>query len=149
MKTADINGDGNADAITIHEDDTRVLAGYVGNGTGSVGAPITTPFTNGLLKSTIGDFNSDGKDDVLVIDDVNRGFVMLSNGNGSFAAYRIPDNFSSVCRVRPGSWRFQRGRTSRFDNGLQFKRKTLVRRRHRTIYTVRHGDPFVKEDHDG
>ncbi|MGB7203789.1 MAG: VCBS repeat-containing protein, partial [Pyrinomonadaceae bacterium] len=85
MQTGDFTGDGKWDALSIHEDNARVLAAYIGNGSGTLESPVITQFTRGLLKFVVGKFNSDIKDDVFIIDDSAQGHVMLSNGNGTFS----------------------------------------------------------------
>lgn len=85
MKTGDFNGDGNKDVVSAHEDNSRVLAAYMGNGSGTLIPPVNTQFTRGLLTIIVGDFNSDGKDDVFAVDDSAQGYSMLSTGNGTFS----------------------------------------------------------------
>ncbi|HEV8593350.1 MAG TPA: VCBS repeat-containing protein, partial [Pyrinomonadaceae bacterium] len=84
MKAGDFNGDGKADAVTAHGYNSRKLAVYFGNATGSLATPITTSFSEALNKIIVGDFNRDGKDDAFVVDAASRGYCMLSTGNGTF-----------------------------------------------------------------
>ncbi|NOT46580.1 MAG: VCBS repeat-containing protein, partial [Acidobacteria bacterium] len=102
MKTGDFNGDGKSDAVSIHRDNTRGLASYLGNGNGSIAAPVFTQFTRGLVNIIVGKFNSDGRDDVFVIDELGQGYSMLSNGNGTFSvAPGSPVTFPSNVPYEP------------------------------------------------
>jgi hypothetical protein len=86
MKVGDFNGDGNADAVTAHTNNTAGKLGvYLGNGTGATGAAITTNVSAAFVNLIVGDFNNDGKDDVFAVDAGSRGFSMISNGNGTFS----------------------------------------------------------------
>lgn len=83
MKTGDFNGDGKWDAVSAHDDNSRVVAVYLGNGMGTLSQPVNTQFTRGLKEIIVGDFDSDGRDDIFTIDDNARGFSMLSNSDGT------------------------------------------------------------------
>jgi len=94
MKAGDFNGDGNADALTAHAYNSRRLAVYFGNGSGTLETAAFTSFTQPLNKIIVGDFNLDGKDDVFVVDSTGQGFSMLSLGNGTFTmaqSVTLPD----------------------------------------------------------
>jgi FG-GAP-like repeat len=86
---ADINQDGHTDIVGMRGEVTVLL----GNGTGGFGAPINSPATgfDGVQSQQfiLGDFNGDGKLDVVVFgtDHVTGApafGVMLGNGNGTF-----------------------------------------------------------------
>jgi hypothetical protein len=91
LSIADFNGDGNLDVATITDTsgsgrDIQVL---LGNGNGTFQAPITTAttFAPGFLAA--GDFNGDGKPDLVLVDYFsgdNSVLVMQGNGNGTFKA---------------------------------------------------------------
>lgn len=85
MKVGDFNGDGNRDAVSAHAYGAPQLSAYLGNGTGTLSAPINTPASESLSNIIVGDFNSDGKDDCFVVDYGGRAYSMLSNGNGTFS----------------------------------------------------------------
>jgi hypothetical protein len=84
LRTGDFNGDGKADVVSSH-DNARRLAVYFGGGTGSIALPVYTTFSVGIKNSLVADFNADGKDDVFAVDEMSRGHVMLSRGDGTFS----------------------------------------------------------------
>jgi len=85
VKSGDFNGDGKKDIVANHEDNTRRLAVYLGDGTGLVATnPVNTSFSEGIKNTLVADFNADGKDDVLAADRLSRGYIMISSGNGNF-----------------------------------------------------------------
>ncbi len=87
MKVGDFNGDGNMDAVSAHDYSGRGLAAYLGNGEGVLGNAIRTELLEGLTANLIvGDFDSDGDDDVFAIDRAERGLSLLSDGDGTFSS---------------------------------------------------------------
>jgi len=102
MKTGDFDGNGNWDAVSIHDDNARVLACYLGDGKGGLSSPVLTQFNKGLLDVIVGNFNADGKDDVFVIDDSGQGYSMLANMDGTFSiAPGSPVTFPSNVPYEP------------------------------------------------
>ena len=99
VAVGDFNGDGKLD-IAISQDGTGSNVGtiqvYLGNGNGTFQTPRSTPtFTDASVqpgKMLIGDFNGDGKLDLLVTQNNNAGFeaswpqVFFGNGDGTFTA---------------------------------------------------------------
>lgn len=84
VTTADMNGDGKPDIISLTSHFVRVM---MNNGNGTFGAPAAwyQEFTG--LKCTTGDFNGDGKPDVAVGNQYNAGVnVYINTGNGALAA---------------------------------------------------------------
>jgi hypothetical protein len=101
LAVGDFNGDGKPDVLTLtfNSNGNDTLDLFLGNANSTFQAPqILAPCTNGITVS-VGDFNRDGKLDV-VATDAARGSVslLLGNGDGSFQAAQ---NFS--VRANPGS----------------------------------------------
>ena len=87
---ADVNRDGHIDTVGIRDAEITVL---LGDGTGGFAAPINSPISGiDSVQTTqfiVGDFNNDGKPDVLVfgkdhVTGVPAFGVMLGNGDGTF-----------------------------------------------------------------
>ena len=89
---ADFNGDGNLDlAIAETHFPTGQVSVVLGNGKGGFGSPIISPLLSEAINNQgqmlSGDFNGDGKPDLIIMDDYSTGFqVLLGNGDGSFHA---------------------------------------------------------------
>ena len=87
---ADFNGDGKLDLAVA---ETNFPYGQVsvslGTGHGQFGAPIISPLLSQAINNQdlmlSGDFNGDGKADLIIMDDYSNGFqVLLGNGDGTF-----------------------------------------------------------------
>jgi hypothetical protein len=89
LSAADLNGDGNLDLVGISNGTLCVLLGN-GNGT------FTTGFTRAnfgqVTSIALGDFNGDGKLDVVASDEPTYLFLLLGNGDGTFAAPTLLSN---------------------------------------------------------
>jgi hypothetical protein len=86
---ADFNGDGKPDIVTIGNSlSNGTIRLYLGNGDGTFTATADTPFYSGYMGSTslaVGDFNGDGKLDVVVaMEGSPQAYVLLGNGDGTF-----------------------------------------------------------------
>jgi len=87
---ADFNGDGKLDlAVAETNFPTGQVAVSLGNGQGSFGTPVISPLLSEAINNQdlmlSGDFNGDGKPDLIIMDDYSNGFqVLLGNGDGSF-----------------------------------------------------------------
>jgi hypothetical protein len=98
---ADFNGDGKMD-IAVSNFDTNTIAVFLNQGSGNFGAPIVTAVK--LTSATglnigalaVGDFNQDGKPDLVVgtIAGSQVSIVLLGNGDGTFSQLDpIPNSF--------------------------------------------------------
>ena len=100
MATADLNGDGRLDLITLSPQ-TGGVAVMLGKGNGHFGSPIYSPAVNSGYTPTalaVADFNGDGKLDVVTANDPGDGAaygmkasvsVLLGNGNGAFQTFQL------------------------------------------------------------
>jgi hypothetical protein len=89
LASADFNNDGKADLVTttMLADGTRDVKALLGNGNGTFKAPLSTPTGFAPTSVATGDFNGDGKPDLVLIDYFdtdNSVLVMTGNGNGTF-----------------------------------------------------------------
>jgi hypothetical protein len=100
LAVGDFNGDAKPDLVVASQQGSNVL---FGNGDGSFGAPVSIPvgstsFFPGNTSFAVGDFNSDGKQDIACgwYDSVGRYTtdaqvkMVLSNGDGSFNTSEPP-----------------------------------------------------------
>jgi hypothetical protein len=93
LVSGDFIGNGNADLASANVPGPGGIAAFLGNGTGSFGAPIES-LTNGTppiypIVMTWGDFNRDGKMDLVAISFGNNSsplYMLLSQGDGTFTA---------------------------------------------------------------
>ena len=90
IRTGDFNGDGKLDVVSAHEDNSRLIEVYLGNGAGSLAAGIPTSLNIVSADAVAGDFNADGKDDLFVASESGKGYSLLATGTGTFT---IAPNF--------------------------------------------------------
>ena len=83
IAVGDFNGDGKKDAVSVHSNNGRKVALYLGDGTGNLAAPVSTDWATGVENVVAGDFNNDGRDDVFIIDSNQKGSTLLGNANGT------------------------------------------------------------------
>jgi hypothetical protein len=89
---ADFNGDGRPDlAVAETNFPNGQVAVSLGEGQGNFAAPILSPLLSQAINNQdrmlSGDFNGDGKTDLIVMDDYSTGFqVLFGNGDGTFQA---------------------------------------------------------------
>ena len=84
LAVADFNGDGNLDIVVANEnEDPSTVSVYLGNGDGTFQAPIDSNTTDYNEFVAVGDFNGDGKPDIVVIENPSIS-VLLGNGDGTF-----------------------------------------------------------------
>ncbi len=96
---ADINGDGNLDAVasTGGSAGSGDLVVFFGAGNGTFMAGVTIANSHGVINPQFGDFNGDGILDIAGVADLFAyGVVMLGNGDGTFQAPVIIDNNTST-----------------------------------------------------
>ena len=90
VAVADFNGDGKPDIVTVENSSTGgAVRLFLGNGDGTFTSTADTPFYTGSISNTslaVGDFNGDGKLDVVVVaeEGPSQAYVLLGNGDGSF-----------------------------------------------------------------
>ncbi len=75
---ADFNGDGIPDLVYFSPDQAEM---YLGNGDGTFAAPLGMPVSSISTVTFLGDFNGDGKLDLLT----QAGVLLLGNGDGTFS----------------------------------------------------------------
>ncbi|CAN5568993.1 hypothetical protein BH10ACI4_BH10ACI4_13440 [soil metagenome] len=88
LAIADFNGDGKPDLAVTDGGGKRVVV-YLNNGSGAFGAPISTTIRMTALSAgsiVTGDFNEDGRQDVIVstVAGVQTNVYLAGNGDGSF-----------------------------------------------------------------
>jgi hypothetical protein len=94
LAVADFNNDGNLDIVTADQDSPATVSVYLGNGDGTFKTqPIVSNTTNPNYFVAVGDFNGDGKPDIVVLDPPYTS-VLLGNGDGTFGP--LSDNASFV-----------------------------------------------------
>ncbi|HXM63382.1 MAG TPA: FG-GAP-like repeat-containing protein [Terriglobales bacterium] len=86
---ADLNGDSKLDLLTVQGAPTNTFTVMLGNGDGTFQAGVAYPVGNDLRDGVIGDFNAEGKLDLVLSDDTGfangaNTYVLLGNGDGTF-----------------------------------------------------------------
>jgi FG-GAP-like repeat/FG-GAP repeat len=78
----DMNGDGNLDLVYVN-DDYGTVGVALGNGDGTIAAPVEFPTTEYVEGLALADVNGDGAMDVLTGEDEAGGFSVMLNANGT------------------------------------------------------------------
>jgi hypothetical protein len=93
LAVADFNNDGNLDIVVANDNlDPSTVSVYLGNGDGTFKAPINSNTTSYNEFVAVGDFNNDGKMDIVVIE-IPYISVLLGNGDGTFQPPSDNDSF--------------------------------------------------------
>jgi hypothetical protein len=84
VKSADFNGDGHMDLAVSTE---QGIFYFAGNGDGTFQAPVKTSMPFSVIRTSVGDFNGDGKPDMAMTGNGNQSVsIAIGNGDGTFQA---------------------------------------------------------------
>jgi hypothetical protein len=93
LAVADFNNDGNLDIVVANDNlDPSTVSVYLGNGDGTFKPPINSNTTSYNEFIAVGDFNNDGKMDIVVIENPYIS-VLLGSGDGTFQPPNDNDSF--------------------------------------------------------
>jgi len=93
LAVADFNNDGNLDIVVANENlNPSSVSVFLGNGDGTFKPPIDSNTTSYNEFVAVGDFNHDGKMDIVVIENPYVS-VLLGNGDGTFQPPSDNDSF--------------------------------------------------------
>ena len=96
LAVADFNGDGNLDIVVADENlSPSTVSVYLGNGDGTFQTAVTSNTTSYNEFIAVGDFNGDGKPDIVVIENPHIS-VLLGKGDGTFGPPSDNDSFVGV-----------------------------------------------------
>ncbi len=93
LAVADFNQDGNLDVVVANQVTPATVSVYLGNGDGTFKAqPVISSTTSPNYFVATGDFNGDGRPDIVVIDPPHIS-LLLGNGDGTFGPPSDNDSF--------------------------------------------------------
>ena len=93
LAVADFNKDGNLDIVVANQVTPATVGVYLGNGDGTFNTqPVVSGTTSPNYFVAVGDFNGDGKPDIVVLDPPHIS-VLLGNGDGTFGPPSDNDSF--------------------------------------------------------
>jgi len=104
MLAADFTGDGRTD-LAVEDDNGSGFQILLGRGNGSFATPVDTPLSYSILSFATGDFNKDGKADLVTSTNNSNAAIniYLSNGDGTFSlgmSYVVyPSSYVAVADV--------------------------------------------------
>jgi len=84
IAAVDVNGDGLTDIVTLAHDDSNVITVLLGKADGTFEAALSSGGAEAAAWMVVGDFNNDGKPDVVTASIFSATRMHLGNGNGTF-----------------------------------------------------------------
>ncbi len=110
LELGDFNGDGNLDVLAFCGEagfGPTVGAVYLGDGTGKLSSPPITFSTNNVFSALLGDFNNDGKLDVVTLEEpftTPVPMLRMGNGDGSFGPPATIPGFTYPTSIAAGDF---------------------------------------------
>jgi hypothetical protein len=83
LSVGDFNGDGRPDVVTGNRDSLDVRI-FLGQGDGTLAAPLIDLIGLGVRSLAVGDLNADGRSDLVAAGEGNAVIPLLGNGDGTF-----------------------------------------------------------------
>jgi len=104
LAVADFNGDGKPDIVVANENlSPSTVSVYLGNGDGTFKTPIDSSTTSYNVFVAVGDFNGDGKPDIVVVENPYIS-VLLGKGDGTFQAPSDNNSFVGSQQLAVGDF---------------------------------------------
>jgi hypothetical protein len=101
LAVADFNGDGKPDIAVSNENSNTIIV-FLNDGTGKFGTPVTTSVQNAswIGPIAVGDFNEDGKPDLVLAINGSDAIVLLGKGDGTFTQQSPLTNAGAFLQAR-------------------------------------------------